>query len=152
MRVVIDTNVLVSRYMAPQGTPARIMAAWEKGAFELLVSAAILSEYRRVLSYPQVRRYHHLDDGRIRRIVRRIRRAAIVTAPDQPVDVVKDDPADNALLECAIAGNADAIVSGDRHLLALGEYAGIPIMTPAAFLLRLAQQEGEDGGETRPAT
>lgn len=141
MRVVLDTNVVMSRYMAPRGTPARILDHWEQDTFELLVSDPILAEYERVLAYPQVRRYHRMEDEQIRRAIERFRLFAVLVTPEQTVEAITDDPTDNRLLECAVAGNADVIVSGDRHLQRLGEYEGIPIITPAAFLTLLEAEQ-----------
>lgn len=61
-------------------------------------------------------------------------------APTTRLHVITADPTDNRFLECAVAGHADAVISGDRHLLRLKQFRGIPIVPPAAFLRRL-----EDG-------
>lgn len=58
MRVVLDTNIIVSRFLSPQGIPARLMALWEQHTFELLVSVEIIAEYQRALNYDHVRRKH----------------------------------------------------------------------------------------------
>jgi putative PIN family toxin of toxin-antitoxin system len=125
--------------MTPHGAPARVIDLWEQGVIDLLISKAILAEYERVLRYPQVRRYHQLDDEQIRRIYERFRKFGRLTTPERSLEVVKDDPTDNMFLECAVAGAADVIVSGDKHLRALGEYEGIPILSPAEFIQRLGQ-------------
>lgn len=72
-----------------------------------------------------------------------MRRFALVVEPQEDVDAIPEDPDDNRVLECAVAGAADCIVSGDvRHLLRLREYQGIHILSPTAFLALLDQQSG----------
>ena len=139
MRVVVDTNLVVSRVLVPRGIPAQIFDAWRDDAFELLVSEPILAEYQRVLSYARLRAKHRRDDRQIAAIVAEFRAFAVLVEPTQPLAVVADDPDDDMFLECAVAGDADLIVSGDPHLLTLGAYADIPILAPATFLAFLKQ-------------
>ena len=134
MRAVIDTNVLVSRTLSPGGTPGKIFTRWSDGAFELVVSESLLAEYKKALNYERVRKIHKYAPERIEDVVETIRAAAIEVKVTEFLHVVMQDPDDNKILECAAAANADYIVSGDRHLLALGDYNNIPILSPAAFL------------------
>jgi len=143
MIVVLDTNVVVSRYLSSTGSPAEIMRRWEMRAFEVVVSPPILAEYDRVLRYSHIRRVHGLDDPAIATVVRRLRTSATVVEPVERLTVVHDE-SDNRFLECAIEGEADLIVSSDRHLLSVGEYQGIRVLSPAAFvaLLNSVHTEG----------
>ena len=134
MRVVVDTNIVVSRYVAPQGVVAEVLARWEQQAFELVVSEPILSEFQRVLAYERIRARHLMSDAEILEVVEDFREFTILVEPTETVDAVKDDPDDNIFLDCALAGGAECIVSGDFHLLALKQYRGIQILSPAAFL------------------
>ncbi len=134
MRVVDDTNVLVSRFLSPRGPPAKLFSWWERHAFELLVSEPILVEYQRVLQYPHLSERHGMSTAAIADLVAALRQVAILVTPTEQLDVIAADPADNMFLECAVAGGAAYIVSGDAHLLRLCVYQGIPILTPAAFL------------------
>lgn len=127
MRVVVDTNVTASRYISPQGVPAEVFGLWEQQIFELLVSEAILAEYERVLQYDKLRSRHRMSDDRIRQVIDDFREVAILVAPAETLNVVPDDPTDNRFLECAVAGGAQYIISGDRHLRDLGEYRCIQI-------------------------
>lgn len=138
MKVVIDTNVLVSRFLSPKGPPAEIFARWESHAFELLVSEPILAEYHRVLQYPHLSERHGMSTAAIVELVAALRQVAILVTPTEQLDVIAADPADNMFLECAVAGDAAYIVSGDAHLLRLGAYQGISILTPSAFLAVVA--------------
>ena len=145
MRIVLDTNILVSGFLVPGGNPARIMDHWEAGTFELLMSEPILTECRRVLGYSRIQKKYKYSNDEADTYVMGLRRLATVVSPDQTLDVVAADPDDNRILECAKAGNADYIVSGDSHLKDLGSYAGIQILTPAAFLLMLEREAPENG-------
>lgn len=137
MRVVLDTNIIISRYLTPYGSVARIVDLWEQGAFELLVSDVILSEYARVLRYPRLRRGHQLTDTQLAEIDEAFREFTEFVVPDETPDVVEDDPDDNHFLAAADAGRVDCLVTGDPHLLKLDSYKGIPILSPADFLDRL---------------
>ncbi len=134
MRVVADTNVVVSRYVAPRGVVVRILERWQQNAFDLLVSEAILAEYQRVLAYPRLRARHGLSDEEISVVIEDFREIGLLIEPEVSLSVVEDDPDDDKFLECAVAGGAEYIVTGDLHLLNLKQYQGIQILSPAAFL------------------
>lgn len=136
MRIVLDTNIIVSRYLTPRGRVARVVDLWEQGAFDLLVSEVILSEYAQVLDYPHLRTVHRLTDAQLAEIDEALREFTELVVPEETPAVVKDDADDDHLLACADSGGADCLVTGDRHLLELGTYKGIPILRPADFLDR----------------
>jgi putative PIN family toxin of toxin-antitoxin system len=140
MRVVIDTNVVVSRFLSPDGTPARILSFWENSLFELIVTDPILAGYRRVLAYDRIRSRHGLNQEEIEQTVAGFRNFAVLVEPVEPIVAIVDDPSDDRFLEAAVAGGCDYVVSGDPHLLRLGEYRGIQILTPAAFRAVLEQE------------
>jgi putative PIN family toxin of toxin-antitoxin system len=134
MRVVLDANVFVSALISSQGAPARVVARWRDEAFDIVVSPAILSELETVLHYPRLQQRYNLPDQDIRRFIQLLRKFAVEVSPVEELDVVKQDAADNRYLECALAGGASVIVTGDRHLLDLGQYETIHILSPAGFL------------------
>jgi putative PIN family toxin of toxin-antitoxin system len=140
MRVVIDTNVVISRYLTPQGVAAQVLDHWKHGRFVLIVSDPILTEYQKVLSYDRIRSRHQLNEVEIAEVIGDFREFATLVEPTEHLAVVKDDPDDDKFLECAVAGEAEIIVSGDPHLLALKQYRGIQILSPAAFLAFLNSQ------------
>lgn len=142
MRVVLDTNIIVSAFLVALGTPARIVAAWRAQRFELVVSPALLAEYEAALNYDRVRRRHGLSPEQIAREVQVIGEVALVVEPTNVLAVIADDPDDDHVLACAVAGEADYIVSGDPHILALREYQGIRVLSPRAFVAVL--EGGED--------
>lgn len=141
MKAVIDTNVLVSRAISDRGAPARIFRLLENGAFELLVTEEILAEYRRALGYEHVQKAHRYTTEKIESTVLSIRRIATVSTPDALLNAVPADPDDDKFIECAFSGGADYIVSGDKHLLALGQYKGVQIVSPAVFLALLEAEQ-----------
>ena len=134
IRAVLDANVLVSAILSPGGPPGRILTAWRQEQFHLVVSRAILEEIGRVFHYPKIARRHRWSEEEIQTFLDELEYFAIPTPGDLELTVVSDDPSDDRYLECAVEGNAEYLVSGDDLLLELGEYQGITILTPRAFL------------------
>ena len=131
MRVVLDTNVLVSGIFFA-GSPAQILAAWAGGRFELLASVEILAEYRRV-GARLGSKYASVDAQSILDLV--TRECRIVDPVPVPITAC-EDPGDLMFLGCAIAGRARCVVTGDRALRRASGFEGIEIMTPREFLRR----------------
>lgn len=138
IRAVLDANVFVSGVLSPTGNPAKILTAWRSEQFHLLISPAILEEIDRVLRYPKVVARHRWPEEMIKRFIEDLAHLAILTPIRRMLKVIAEDPSDNRYLECAIEGDADYIVSGDRHLLRLTTYQKIGILTPKDFLGVLA--------------
>lgn len=134
MKAVVDTNVLVSSFLSPGGVRAKVMEAWEKGQFELVVSEDILVEYGRALKYQKVSSRHGMDSNQIDQVIAEMKSFATVVKPKQKLTIVKDDPDDDKFLECAKEAGAEYIISADPHLLNLEQYAGIQILSPSEFL------------------
>ena len=131
MKAVLDTNVLVSAYVFPGGTPEAVYRLALEGRLEIGTSRALLAELGRVLELK-----FGWDPARVEAVVAQVTRIATVVEPDETVRVVKADPADDRVLEAAVAFGARAIVSGDRHLLDLGAWREIELLSPAAFMAR----------------
>ena len=136
MRVVLDTNLIISRYLSPGGRVARLFDLWESGAFEVLASEAMLDEYARALRYPHLSARHGLSESRLAEIDEAFRELSTRVEASSVTPVVVDDPDDDVFLACAVSGGADVLVSGDGHLRRPGAHQGIPILTPAEFLVR----------------
>jgi putative PIN family toxin of toxin-antitoxin system len=144
MRVVLDANQFVSAVLVPVGHPAQILQAWRTRRFDLVLSPSIIAELRQVLLYPRLQSKHGWNPGQVDAFLAELVATAIIV-PDEPaVQVVADDPTDDKYVACALIAGARYIVSGDEHLQKLGEYQGIQIVSPAAFLSLLAE-----GGEGR---
>lgn len=128
-RVVIDTNVFVSG-LNFAGKPGEVLELFIRGDIEVIISPFILSEIERVL-----RERFHWIEGNIDRVLNRIKRQTILVHPKLKVTVIKRKDDDNRILECAIEGRVQYLISGDRkHLLPLKEYQRIKILSPAEFL------------------
>ena len=135
MRAVLDSNILIGALITRDTPPDRLYQAWLRGEIELVTSAAQMAELTDVLARPRLQKF--LDTDEAAAIVENLGARALIL-DDLPVVNVSSDPKDNPILATAIAGNADLIVSGDKkHLLALGEVEGIPILTAREALDRL---------------
>ncbi len=136
VRAVIDTNVLVSGLLWG-GPPGQLLLHVWRDRLTLVISLALLDELEDVLSRRKFAAQFQATHQSPRRLIERIRLHAFIPSVETVERVVAADPDDDTVLACAVAGNADAIVSGDRHLLALGSYRDIPILTVVALLERL---------------
>lgn len=133
MRITADTNVLLSATFWT-GNSFRILKKVEQGEIELTLSEEILEEYSRVLEYKDIQQKIKNKNLEMRMTVEELIAMSILIEPKEKIDLVKDDPDDNVILECAIAGKADYIVTQDNHLLKLKEYRGIKIVKPEEFM------------------
>lgn len=131
MRVVFDSNVLVSALTLPGGSADRAVAAVVDGRVTLLLSRPILGEILGVLA-----RKFSRDTEELSRLAVFLADLTELVAPTRRVKVLDDEP-DNRVLECALAGGARLIVTGDRAMLALRDYEGIEIVTLREFLRRV---------------
>jgi len=132
VRLVIDTNILVSGLFSSTSLPAHLMVLWREGQFDLLTSADQLDELLRVTRYPRIR--ERLAPALAGRLINELRDIAIVVK-DLPAVAVSPDPYDNYLLATAAAGAADFLVTGDkRDLLSLKLYQRTKIVTVRDFL------------------
>jgi len=132
VRAVLDANVLIAALLSPSGAPAQLIGRWLGGDFDLVVSERLLNELERALAYPKLRR--RISEGEADELVALFRLAAVV-APDPGTSADRSvDPGDDYLLALAESGRA-VLVSGDRHLLDLGDQ--LPIQTARSFLNRL---------------
>jgi uncharacterized protein len=129
VRIVADTNVLVSALIFPGGAPEAVYRLALEGRIELVSSRPLLAELGRVLTEK-----FGWEPDRAEEAVAELIRVAEIVQPQHPIAEIEADPADDRVLEAAAEGNADAIVSGDRHLLALRSWRGIAIETPATIL------------------
>jgi len=134
MLVVADTNIVVSRCLNPSGAPAQLVRAITYGRIDLVMSSEIRVEYLEALRKPTVHALHKMSDSKLKLIVEELWRFSIQVFPVQTRHWVPADPDDDIFIEAAVTGEADAIVSGDRHLLKLASVSGIPIITAREFL------------------
>lgn len=137
MRIVCDTNVLVSGFLFG-GIPRQILSMAEDEVVTIATSPDLLTEAETVLRRPKFR----LQPDQVSEILILFRSASTLVNPSRRVYGVQADPTDNAVLEAAEAATAEIIVSGDRHLLDLKIWNGIRILSPAAFTAEMQGQLG----------
>jgi len=129
VRVVLDTNVLISGVFF-SGPPYEILKAWLDKRIQIIISSEILQEYKRG-GEELMHRYPEIE---ITPILKSFPKKAIsISAPRLPHSICVD-PDDDKFLACAVAGNAELIISGDKHLLDINEFQGIKIVKPRKFV------------------
>jgi len=128
LKVVFDTNILVSALVFPGGRAEAALLRIIEERDQLLLSKPILDELLGVLA-----RKFSRDAEELARTAVLLSELALTVRPRQKLRVVKDDP-DNRVLECALAGRADAIVTGDNALLELGEFRGVRVISLREYL------------------
>ena len=129
MRVILDTNVFISGIFF-SGPPSKILKAWADQKFHLVLSQQILDEYQRV-SEDLSSKFPSID---IAPIIELITIHGLFIDTQGYTLPVCEDPDDNKFIECAVAGNCEIIISGDKHLLNLSEFQGIAILNPRDFV------------------
>jgi putative PIN family toxin of toxin-antitoxin system len=134
LRAVLDANVYVSAYIHPQGTPGRILEHFvREAAFEVIISREISNEILRALAYPKVRKATRTSVDP-QSWFAYILAFALVVPGECKMSGFSDDPDDDKYISTTIEAGAAFVVSGDPHLLSLGEREGVRMMTPRQFL------------------
>lgn len=128
MRAVLDTNVIISALFW-KGNEKIVLDKCKGKELELIISSEILDEVDGVLE----KKFGYPDDKRVE-FLRNLLRVSRLVFPTIEISEITNDPTDNRILECALDGNADYIVSGDNHLLKLNEFKGIKIVSAKAML------------------
>ena len=134
LRVVADTNVLVSAIIA-KGNEYLLLKEAKLGHIRLVLSLQIIKELKGVLSRPKF----GFSNGQVESVVKHIISVSEIIVATSRVDVVKEDPSDNKIIEAAIDGEADYIVSGDKDLLRLQKFQNIKIVSSATLLRVISQ-------------
>jgi putative PIN family toxin of toxin-antitoxin system len=137
MRAVLDTNVVVSALIWG-GTPFTLLQAATEGDLLLCTSPALLMELRDVLARPHLASRLERQRSSVEQALALYAGLAASVAPAAIPQIVPDDPDDDHVIAASVAANADLLVSGDRHLLALGTHQGIRIVTTAEAVQLIA--------------
>lgn len=128
MRAVFDTNIFVSAFAIPGGRADAAILKAANGEVQLIISRAIIHEVLDVLA-----RKFDRDSEELARVAVFLSELADVVTPRSRLKVLRDEP-DNRILECAVTGKADVIVTGDQAMLQLGKYRGIRVVSLKDFL------------------
>lgn len=135
LRVVIDTNVLVSALLSKKGMPARIVAAWRERKFLVFTSEEAILEVERVLQELASTGKYVISKGDLESILNLLRKDAIlVSGQIDTKGAIPQDPDDEKYLSIALEGEANIIISGDKHLLHLSFYRDVSIQNARQFL------------------
>jgi uncharacterized protein len=138
LRVVLDTNVFVSGLLSRGGAAARVLDAWRERRYILATSPAIIAEIQAVLNYPHIQAKYAILEEDINQFIAILNQdALLVPGKTRVAGIIPADPKDEKFLVCALESQADLIVSGDHHLLELGVYQDIPIVTIRQLLDQL---------------
>lgn len=133
MRAVLDTNVIVSAILIRGGNEDRILQAWRRRAFELVLSEPILIEVAQVMLYDKIRKARWMTDRQVSVLLEAFENESLIVEPKKHIAICRD-PSDNKFLEAAVTAAAHCIVTGDKDLLELKSYHHVEILKPAAFL------------------
>lgn len=131
LRAVYDASVWVSAFMYPRSVPDQAVDVARKRRVRSILSEPIIDQVERAVLGPRF----HRSPAAARDLVAEMHGLSEIVVPTMTLAVITAKESDNRILECAVAGNADVIVTGDRkHLLPLDSYDGIPIVSPADFV------------------
>lgn len=133
LRVLLDTNQLISSLVSTRGPQRELVDAWRRRAFLLLLTAEQLEEVREVLGRPKIARKYRISPAD-RQAFLDLLRAEVILLPDEPAPGVCRDPDDDHLLGCAAAGGVEYLVTGDRDLLSVRRFRETSIVDARAFL------------------
>jgi len=138
-RIVLDTNILISGILFG-GKPRQILESVIQGKINAYLSYDIFTEFRDVLARPKF----GLSREVCLVIYREVEDTFSFVSPEIKVDLIKEDPDDNVILECALSAGANYIISGDPHLLNLKSFEGIPILSPSKYLSNYKKRTGKN--------
>ncbi|HEV2853952.1 MAG TPA: putative toxin-antitoxin system toxin component, PIN family [Thermoanaerobaculia bacterium] len=138
MRAVVDTNILIRALLKPTGTVAPILGRLRDGDYTILHSHELLEEIVGVLNRPRFRLKYGIQGEDVEALLALIVLQGESIVCRERIQVCRD-PDDDKLLEIAVGGEAEVIVTGDEDLLVLTPFRGIPILSPAKFLQRLGE-------------
>ena len=131
LKVVVDTNVIVSALLRPQSNPALTISLILNGDCRLCLSDEIFTEYEEVLAREKFKR---LDRPRVKELLFTLKRRALWVTPKVSIDNVAKDPADKVFLECALEAEADFLITGNIHHFPVKNFHNTLIVTPSEFM------------------
>jgi hypothetical protein len=136
LKVVYDTNVIVSAALKEGSLPALLVSLGLEDKVRFFVSPALIREYEKVLERPRLK----LGQRRIIDFMEKIKEKAIMVNPTKGLSIVKIDESDNRILECALKGGVDFIITGNKRHFPFEEFRGSKIVTPREFINRIGKE------------
>lgn len=140
IRACLDANILISGLISDKGAPYQILTVLSRNNFKLITSLEIIDEIEQVLNYPKIKNACTLSPDEIKRLMILVRKYSYKCRSASTLKIIESDPDDDKFLHAAIQGKAHLIVSVDKHLLSLGHFQGIPIVTPRQFIDRIKRR------------
>ena len=135
LKVVFDTNVVVSAALYEKSLPALLLSLGLEDKIRFFVSPALLNEYEAVLKRPRFK----LGERQITELMDKINRKALIVTPAKRLKILKADEPDNRVLECAVKAKADFIITGNRRHFPFEEFKGSRIVTPREFINSISE-------------
>jgi len=139
IKAVVDANVLVSAFISPFSYPREITGCWRRGEFILVTSREIVEEINRVLHLPRIKVKYRLAESDIQVFVLTLIHKGNCVSGELALRGVAPDPGDDKIISCAIEGEAQFIVTGDKALQQLKEYQGIKVINAQQFISVLGE-------------
>jgi putative PIN family toxin of toxin-antitoxin system len=136
LRAVVDTNILIRAYIKPEGTVGPVLHRLRLGDYVLICSIPLFDELLAKLALPRIRVKYSVTDEDLEALTDLITLRALWVTPIRQVQVCRD-PDDDMVIEAALAGQANYVVTGDKDLLTLGQFEGIRFVPAHAFLAAL---------------
>jgi len=130
---VFDTNPLVAAFINPKGYPAQLISAWRKAEFQLIISPAVMGEYKQTLLLPEIRVATHRSEAEIDEELAEIASHAIMVPGALDLRVIAKDPTDDKFFAAAVEGDANYIITKEQAWKKLKTYRGIRIVSPSKF-------------------
>ena len=127
-KILIDTNLFVSGLLSSGSSPAKLIERLSSKHYQLCLSGPIFREYQAV-----IHRFARISKHKRQKLLGKIRQHALWFSPTEELNIIQRDPTDNKFLECAAVAQADFLVTGDDHLLALGSFRQTRILTLSRF-------------------
>ncbi len=142
--VVLDSNVIISSLLHSNGNSSRVIELWRKQYFQVLISNYILSEIKDALRDKQLGQKYHLSSSKQARLLTQLYHSGQISDPISPFAPTSRDPKDNLIIQLALTGHADYLVTGDKDLLVLAGHKSIKplkIITPHDFLQKFMSSD-----------
>ena len=137
VKLVVDTNLVVSALLKPQSNPALVISLILRGDCSLCLTQDIMTEYAEVLAREKFQR---LDRPKVNELLSKLKKLALWIEPKVSLHEVVQDPADNTLLECALEAKADFFITGNIHHFPFKKYRQTLIVTAAEFMSHIIER------------